>query len=149
MTISKYEKTFYCVERAERSACNVDKVVDILRNAGRAMTCKEVGITLWGEDEYTKSRMKNSHNSELGVILTKLFKAGYIQRFEMDGEPFEVEDYEYRENPDVPYHINVWDEKGNGYRMVNPEWKPGNNRVKIMRTIVPKVRVYIWDSTKE
>ena len=78
MQFSKYEETFTNVNDVQGSAAKyADQVANIIRNAKDGITCKEIGIKLFGEHEYNK--WGRSHASELGHVLSNLADGHFIK----------------------------------------------------------------------
>lgn len=161
MEATIYEKSYWCVETAERATRNVMAVVDFLKRQTKPVTCQEIGKALFGDeykwtpDPYGRSGNRNfvylKHVSDLGHILSHLFDKGCIIRTKehtdevvigADGKPLTCEKWIAGE-PE-PRYIDVWDAKGKKYNIQNPKWRFGGTghyeEVPIHKSVV----TYSW-----
>lgn len=160
MTTNVYEDTYSSIETARNHTADLPQLVELLRNATAPMSCKEIGFAMFG-DAYAYDGDPTSHDawlqrinrrrltSHLTQMLRHLVRGGFINREEINGEPVEVEQEEYRRIDDDghPQYIRVHDDEGNEYMMPNPKYNPcygTGNWVTVKKTIVPKIRVYTW-----
>jgi len=164
MEANKYELTYACAKYAINATRNVEAIVNILREASAPMTCKEIGITMWG-DTYKRfpekevgmrpylDPKKEYHNqkarelsADLGHILSNLSDANLIKVTKEKGEPFTIEDERYVNvvNDEVcELTIEVWDAKGNKYEIPNPNYRKGRGEYrKVPVTITPIIKKY-------
>lgn len=165
MEVSKYEQTYKCVKVAVDATKYVDRVVNFLRNASAPMTCKEIGLALFG-DAYKQFPRKEvyevykcidldklRHNekaqglaSSLGHIMSNLMREGLVKLTKKKGEPFtiEIEDYvNVYEGEVCEQSLEVWDAKGNKYEIPNPNYRKGKYELrKVPTTITPTVKKY-------
>jgi len=149
MITTAYERTFETVKHAIDCTREVNEVASFLKEIGKAVTCKEIGIAIYGEFSYTKSRKNRSLSSHLGKILSHLEEAGYIKIDKIDGKPFEYEDEVWVQDEAVHRTITVHDDEGNTYVIPNPKYNPrylrGNGHYEtVTKTMTPKVKVYTW-----
>ena len=150
MLTTKFEDTYTCVHTAKVHTDKLAEVVDFLRAQTAPLTCREIGIAIFGND-YIQSYRKRSLSCRMGQILKHLRKGGFVKVEEVKGEPIEVEHEEYVRNADsngnLPY-IKVHDDEGNTYDMPNPKFDRycynGGQWVTVKKTITPKVKVYQW-----
>lgn len=158
MKFSKYEETYISVREVKWSSVQfVDQVVEILRNAKDGITCKEIGLAIWGKEGYTHNRGNgDSHAVMLGHVLSNLASSHFV-KFEKVamGEPISYEETEWvwDEVTDVnnePRTIRVHDDYGNTYTIDNPryDWRTQGQRTghwqSITKYIQPKVKIWYW-----
>lgn len=165
MEASKYELTYVCADYAIRATQNVNKVVSILRDASAPMTCKEIGTALWGDayKRFPKEEIgkwpdsidheKAAHNqkareltADLGHILGNLSRSCLIKVTREKGEPFTIEKERWVNiigDEICEPTIEVWDAKGNRYKMPNPNYRRGCSAYrKVPVTITPTITKY-------
>lgn len=147
METTKYEKTYKSVKKAIYHTENLDKVIDFLRNAKEPVTCKEIGLAVFG-DAYTDEIWKQHYAGQLGQMLRHLHKNNYVEMEVRNGEPIEIETEEYVRGCDAygnPEYIDVFDVHGNKYKMQNPNYNWRGIRghyEKKMVTFIPKVKYW-------
>ena len=147
MKTTEYERTYEVVKNAIHSSRDVNEVADFLAKANKTMTCREIGIAVYGEFKYTKSRDSRRLSSHLGKILAHLNKGGYVKINKIDGEPIEYEEDVWVNNDGCPYIIKVHDDEGNTYEIPNPNFKgdySNGHYETVIKTFIPKVKVYTW-----
>ena len=151
MTTTAYENTYVNVANAKHDTADLAAVVDFLRSQSSPITCKAIGVAIFGKN-YTEGYMTRHYVNHLSQMLKHLREGGFIRVDKVNGEPIEVESDEYRRTDDEgnPQFIRVHDDEGNEYQMSNPKydmWRscrtPGE-WVKVKKTIVPKIKVYTW-----
>ena len=157
MIINAYEETYSSVIVATEHTEGLVPLANLLMRADHPMTCKEIGVAMYG-DKYTKngdywhdcnSRRLTAHLSQM---LRHFVRGGFVRLDRVDGEPIEVEHEEFRRFDDEgnPQFIRVRDDEGNEYQMPNPKydvWRAGRiggKYVKVKKTITPKIKVYSW-----
>lgn len=154
MTTNKFEDTYSSVKVAKDHTKDLPIVCELLRGAPAPMTCKEIGVAMFG-DAYVKDGdyWHDSYSRQLTAHLTQmlrhLMRGGFIDRKEIDGEPVEIETQEYirRDDDGHPQYIRVHDDEGNEYQMPNPKYNPcygTGGWVTVKKTVTPKIRVYTW-----
>ena len=155
MQFSKYEETFTNVNEVKGSSAKyADKVADIIRNAKDGITCKEIGIKLFGEREYDE--WNRSYASELGHVLSNL-TYGHFVKFEKveTGEVVTWEEEiwvrdEVKDTNNEPRTIRVHDDAGREYVIDNPRYdytkrvRPSGHYETITKSVKPKVKVWHW-----
>ena len=147
METTKYERTYKSVKTAIYHTENLDKVIDFLRNAKEPVTCKEIGLAVFGYF-YTNKLTKCHYAGQLGQMLKHLAWDGYAKVEVRKGEPIEVETEEYVRGSDKngnPEYIEVFDVYGNKYKMRNPnyDWRDVRGHFeKKMVTVIPKVKYW-------
>ena len=160
MEATIYEKSYWCIETAERATRNVMAVVDFLKQQTKPVTCQEIGKALFGDaykwtpDPYGRSGRRNraylKHISDLGHILSHLFDEGCVLRTkeyteevvtDADGNPLTYQ--KWIEGEPAPRYIDVWDAKGNKYSMPNPNWHFGNGHYE-EKPIHKSIITYSW-----
>ena len=149
MKTTSYERTYEIVRKAIDVTSEVNEVAEFLENAVKAVTCKEIGIAVYGEVEYTRGRDSKSMSAHLGHILRHLVEGGFVEVSKIDGKPFEYEEEVWVEDNDVPRIIKVHDDEGNTYEIPNPKYNPrylrGNGHFEtVTKTMTPKIKVYKW-----
>ena len=149
MITTKFEDTYSCVDTAKAYTEKLAAVVDFLRAQTAPLTCREIGIAIFGND-YIQGYRKRSLSSRMSQILKHLRKGGFIKVEEVKGEPIEIEYDEYVRNVDaqgnLPY-IKVHDDEGNTYDRPNPKfdrWTCGGSWQKVKKLVAPTYKVYSW-----
>ena len=147
METTKYERTYKSVKKAIYHTENLDKVIDFLRNAKEAVTCKEIGLAVFG-DAYTNEWTKKHYVGQLGQMLRHLHKNNFVKVEVRKGEPVEIKYEEYIYGVDSkgePEYIDVVDMRGNKYKMRNPEFdrrSASGNYKTVTTTVIPKVKYW-------
>ena len=155
MQFSKYEETFVNVNDVKGSAAKyADKVADIIRNAKDGITCKEIGIKIFGEREYYE--WEASHASELGRVLSNLAYGHFIKFEKVEtGEvvTWQEETWvrdEVKDTNNEPRTIRVHDDAGREYVIDNPRYdytkrvRPSGHYETITKSVNVKVKVWHW-----
>lgn len=145
MTTNYYEETYATVKKAKRYTADLERVINVLSQTYKPMTCKEIGLAVFGET-YKGSHYLSSHTAQM---LRHLRKGGFVRSQEIKGEPFEIETQEWVIDLDkngYTRYIRVHDDEGNTYEMLNPKYdlygyKGGFKTVK--KTVVPTTTVYV------
>lgn len=147
MITTKFEDTYSSVATAKIDTEKLAAVVDFLSKQTEPMTCKEIGVAVFGED-YTDPCMARSYSSRMGQMLRHLREGGFVVVEERDGnEPIEVEVLSRitQDGTNTPLTISVHDDEGNTYEIPNPKV---NQRDYwwgfVKKTIIPKIKVYKW-----
>lgn len=148
MIANTYEKTYVCVRKSEKATEKLDDVVAFLRRADHPMTCKEIGIAVFGE-KYASNYGSHPYAARLGQMLRHLREGGFVKYAEADGEPVQVTNMEYVrvDENDNTATIRVHDDEGNTYEIPNPKYTYGRTRgrwVEVTKTITPKIKVWSW-----
>ena len=157
MITTKFEDTYTCVNNAKNITADLLTLADLLMQANRPMTCREIGIALFGDkyidksDYYTTSRARRM-TAHLSQMLRHFRKGGFIKVEEIKGEPFEVTNEEYvrKNDKDNPQFIRVHDDAGNEYQMPNPNYNPwkaaqaGGSWQMVKKIVTPTYKVYSW-----
>ena len=146
MEANKYERTYVSVREAQSAVHHVDDVVAFLRDVKKPVSCKEIGLAIYGDDYLTDAR-KRMYASELGQILHHLYKGHFISIHESKGDPIEIEVEEWIDDDDVARYIKVHDDEGNSYLMPNPKYNPFNRHGHwgtVKKTVHPTVKTYSW-----
>ena len=147
MTANIYEKTYVSVKNAVHDTEYLDRLVSILRFNREPMTCADLGHRMFG-NRYGSEYMGKSLSGRMGQMLRHLRQSGFIKVDEIDGDPVEVSSWEWVDAPDAPpSKICVHDDEGNEYWIANPKYdyrRHGGNYEEVKKTIVPKVKVYLW-----
>lgn len=143
MITTNYENTYVSVQKARWDVIDLDLVMEVLSKASAPMSCRDIGLKIWGPT-YLNNRRRAAH---MGQMLKHLRQGKFIREEEVNGEPVEVEYDEYQRNVDDegnPYYIVVHDDEGNKYQMHNPKWRGynGGRWVKIKKTVTPRIKVY-------
>lgn len=143
MKTNCYEDTYVSVNKARKDVEKLDDVILALEDADRPLTCRDIGLAIWGADYLDNRR----YSARMGQMLKHLRRGKFIRVEEVDGEPVEVEYEEYQRDVDDegnPYYIIVHDDEGNKYQMHNPKWRGynGGRWVKIKKTVTPRIKVY-------
>lgn len=149
MNANAYERTYVVVEHASNAVKHLDEVVSILKAAKQPMTCKEIGIALFGEREYLDSWRSRSHSAHLGQILSHLVEGKFVNSIKIDGAPVRIETWEYicKDSYGNPRRITVHDDEGNTYEIDNPKYDPRSgcgHQERVRKTIIPKIKTYKW-----
>lgn len=151
MNASVYEKTYVRVEKAINcSARYADRVVEILREAGRPMRCAEIGTIMFGE-EYNPE-CYDGHNWEglmapinLGSVLRHLREAKMVKKIRVDDAPIEVEEWGRLPINNEPEFIKAYDAKGRAYDVPNPDYRISNHSWGyIKKTVTPHHNEWLW-----
>ena len=155
MQFSKYEETFTNVNDVQGSAAKyADQVADIIRNAKDGITCKEIGIKLFGEHEYNK--WGRSHASELGHVLSNLTDGHFIKFEKVEtGEVLTWEEQiwtwdKVKDTNNEPRTIHVHDDAGREYVIDNPRYdytkrvRPSGHYETITKSVKVKFKVGHW-----
>lgn len=150
MITTKFEDTYTCVYTAKVYTEKLAEVVDFLRAQTAPLTCREIGLAIFGND-YIQGYRQRSLSSHMGQILKHLRQGGFIKVEEVKGEPIEVEREEYVRNADnngnLPY-IKVHDDEGNTYDMPNPKFDRraynGGTWQTVKKIVMPTYKVYSW-----
>lgn len=147
METTKFERTYKSVKKAIYHTENLDKVIDFLRNAKEPVTCKEIGLAVFG-DNYTNEFTKQHYAGQLGQMLRHLHKNNYVKMEVRKGAPVEIEyeDWVYdKDSKGELEYIDVFDIHGNKYKMKNPnyDWRSASGRYVMKKvTVVPKVKYW-------
>lgn len=148
MITTKFEDTYSCVDTAKAYTEKLAAVVDFLRAQTAPLTCREIGIAVFGND-YIQGYHKRSLSCRMGQMLKHLHRGGFVKVEEVKGEPIEVEHEEYVRNADNegnPPYIKVHDDEGNTYDMPNPKfdrWAYNGGTWQMVKKIVtPTYKVY-------
>ena len=151
MIVEYYETGFEAVKKAMQTIEGMEEVVNFLRKADGLVTCYDIGIAIYGKEEYTKSHKSRSYSSHLGHILKALCNTKCIERIKVDGEPIEYEDREWIVDPSdgESYIVTVTDNKGRSFEVTNPFYTGspyyGNGHWEtVKKTVVPKINKYHW-----
>lgn len=155
MQFSEYEKTFTNVNDVQGSAAKyADQVADIIRNTKEGITCKEIGIKIFGEREYNE--WIRSCASELGHVLSNLAYGHFIEFEEVEtGEIVTWEEEiwvrdEVKDANNEPRTLRVHDDAGREYVIDNPRYnhakrvRPSGHYETITKSVKPKVKVWHW-----
>lgn len=155
MQFSEYEKTFTNVNDVQGSAAKyADQVADIIRNTKEGITCKEIGIKIFGEREYNE--WIRSCASELGHVLSNLAYGHFIRFEEVEtGEVVTWEEEiwvrdEVKDANNEPRTLRVHDDAGREYVIDNPRYnhakrvRPSGHYETITKSVKPKVKVWHW-----
>ena len=147
ITANDYERTYVCVKNSLNATRQLDRVVEFLQSIPRPVTCREIGLFVWG-DAYRDIRTMNSYSAQLGQMLRHLRQGGFIKIGEIDGAPVEVSSWEWVDAPDAPpSKIKVHDDEGNEYWIANPKYdyrRHGGSYKEVKKTIIPKIKTYLW-----
>lgn len=152
MTTTIYDETYVCTYNAMRATEDISAVVDFLRAQTAPVSCREIGLALYGES-YRKDTREGRHLiSHLGQMLTHLRKGAFIKAETRKGTPIEITADEYVSDYEktTPQFILVRDDAGNEYQMPNPNFdlwearRSDGSWQKVKKTIVPTYKVYSW-----
>lgn len=147
MIANIYEKTYVSVKNAVHDTEYLDRLVSILRDNRKPMTCADLGHRVFG-NRYNSEYMGKSLSARMGQMLRHLREGGFIKVDTIDGDPVEVSSWEWVDAPDAPpSKIKVHDDEGNEYLIANPKYdyrRHGGNYEEVKKTLVPKVKVYLW-----
>lgn len=143
MITDKYEDTYISVKKACEDVKNLDDVIFVLEDATAPMSCREIGLKVWGPAYLNNRRL----SSKMGQILKHLRWSGNLRIEKVAGEPVEVEYDEYGgefDDEGNPRYIKVHDDEGNTYNMPNPKYHGYycGRWVKVKKTIIPTTKVY-------
>lgn len=154
MFINDYENTYSSVKTACKNVEDLPALIAVMRETRKPMTCREIGISLFGDDyvkngDYWHDSYSRQLTAHLSQMLRHLVRGGFIRWDKIDGEPVEVERPTYIRKDDCgnPQYICVHDDEGNEYQMPNPKYNPcyySGEWVTVKETIVPKIKVYLW-----
>ena len=155
MIVNAYEETYSSVLVASKHTTDLVPLANLLMKADHSMTCREIGVALFGDDyikngDYWHDSYSRQLTAHLAQMLRHFARGGFVRAEEIDGEPVEVESEEYiREDSEGnTAEIHVWDKDGNEYMMPNPKYNPyrggAGHWAKVKKTIVPKIKVYTW-----
>ena len=153
MITTKFEDTYTCVNNAKNITADLLTLADLLMQANRPMTCREIGIALFGTEYADRnSRRARGMTAHLSQMLRHFRKGGFIKVEEVKGEPIEVEREEYVrvDDADNPQFIRVHDDAGNEYQMPNPNYNPwraaqaGGSWQMVKKIVTPTYKVYSW-----
>lgn len=166
MKVNQYEKAYACVKHAMESTKYVDDVISLLRNAAAPMSCKEIGIALFGDaykrypemevyddNGWVRDRNKLSHNQDaqsltasLSQVLSHLVQEQFAKLTKEKGEPFTFEREEEVNVVDDSVcmkMIDVWDANGNKYEIPNPNYQAGKLEWRMVTvTVTPTIKKY-------
>lgn len=148
MITTKFENTYSSVYNAKKAIADLDTVVEFLRAQSEPLTCKQIGLAVFG-DKYVE--MNRHFSTHLGQILKHLRQGGFIKVTTMKGAPIEVDDeilvYDNDKNGE-PSKIIVHDEAGNKYCIDNPRYQYSSRGAshweKVKKTIIPTIKFYAW-----
>ena len=173
MEATKYEAIYNIAQSAIIATSEVEKIVAKLKEAGRAVTCKELGQMVYGNeyertpvphwdnvskglitrDEFFKAQRANgksrSMTARLNQALRHLVANGFVQDGHIKSEPYtyETEEWFRIDDKGEPETIEVWDAKGIRYEMKNPNYNSyhahGEYR-KVTKTGRKTIRTYLW-----
>ena len=149
MITTKFEDTYSSVAIAKKYTKYVADVVDFLSKQTEQLTCKEIGVGIFGE-AYTNSYVARSYSARLGQVLSHLREGGFVTVEERLGDPIEIETREWiiEDSNGVPLTIYVYDDKGNTYEIPNPKASLRDTRHghwgTVKKTIFPKIKFYKW-----
>ena len=143
MITDKYEDTYISVKKACEDVKNLDDVILVLEDATAPMSCREIGLKVWGPAYLNNRRL----SSKMGQILKHLRWSGDLRIEKIAGEPVEIEYEEYQRECDDegnPRFIKVHDDEGNTYDMPNPKYRGYRcgRWIKVKRTVIPTTKVY-------
>lgn len=147
MKTNCYEDTYVSVNKAREDVEKLDDVILALEDADRPLTCREIGLAVFGND-YIQGYHKRSLSCRLGQMLKHLRKGGFVKVEEVKGEPIEVEHEEYvrTDNEGNPPYIKVHDDEGNTYDMPNPKFDrraySGGTWQMVKKIVTPTYKVY-------
>lgn len=147
MNANIYEKTYRSVKNAVDDTEYLDKLVEVMRSSRVPMTCADLGHHVFG-DQYHSYYIGKSCQGRMGQMLRHLRQGGFIKVDLIDGAPVEVSSWEWVDAVGAPpSKIKVHDEDGNEYLIANPKYDyrcHGGNYEEVKKTIIPKVKVYLW-----
>ena len=165
MQVSEFEKCCPAVNNAEIVADKMDALVELLKNAEKPMTCKEIGIALYGEDylilpdcyeNWMHNMIAREHIGHLGYLLSQLSGNGYIfVKVEKTNIPvtdkkgnivtYRTQELKPSEEPTEPYMITVKDEQGRTYSIRNPHYVPRPALYEtVTKVVFQKIKYYEW-----
>lgn len=141
MITTKFEDLYSCVDTAKANTEKLAAVVDFLSKQTEPLTCKEIGVAVFGE-VYTNSYLSRSYGSRMGQMLKHLRQGGFITVEERIGEPttIEVQEWIAQDSKDAPLTITIHDDEGNTHQRKYQRgyWGP------VKKTIIPKTKFYKW-----
>ena len=148
MKTNCFEDTYVSVNKARNDVERLDDVILALEDADKPLTCRDIGLKIWGADYLDNRRLA----ARMGQMLRHLLQGGFIRWDEIKGEPFEVEYEEWvnnvlpDENGNLPT-LKVHDDAGNEYTIPNPKYRGrlyynGGHFEKVKKTIIPRTKVY-------
>lgn len=173
MNATKYEATYKIAQYAIDATSEVAKVIAKLKEAGRPVTCKELGIMVYGDeykrlptptwnevskgiisrDAYFTAVRANdkalSLTARLSQVLQHMVANGFVKEGTTKSEPYtyETEEWFRIDEQGEPETIEVWDAKGTRYEMKNPNYNPYRARGeyrKVTKTGRKTIRTYLW-----
>ena len=149
-----YEKIFVTAGKAIQMTDKLERVVNVLRQADKPLSAKDIGIALMGNaytsaDNWRDGHCARSLSSYLGRVLPMLAHGGLVKRSYVKGEPrtFLEDDWIRVSDNGEPEKIKVWDAEGHEYLMPNPNYSYYNSHIeyrKVERTVIPDVKVWEW-----
>ena len=147
MTTNIYEKTYVSVKNGLADTEYLNRLVEIMRSNREPMTCADLGYRVFG-NRYGSDYMGKSLSARMGQMLRHLRQGGFIKTDLIDGAPVEVSSWEWVDAVGAPpSKIRVHDEDGNEYWIANPKYDyrcHGGNYEEVKKTIIPKVKTYLW-----
>lgn len=160
MNASKYEMIYVIANDAIKATSEIEKIVKVLREQDRPLTCKQLGELVYG-DAYKRTKQANdwddyrlnAHARELTGRLNQALKHlafyRYIEVGTIKSEPhtWEEEEIMWIDGNDEPQKLEVWDAQGNKYLMDNPKYDRRNGHRewrKVTKTACSKVLTYKW-----
>ena len=147
MTANIYEKTYVSVKNAVHDTEYLDRLVSILRDNRKPMTCADLGHRVFG-NRYGSEYMGKSLSGRMGQMLRHLRQSGFIKVDEIDSAPVKVLCWEWVDPVDAPpSKIKVHDDVGNEYWIANPKYdyrRHSGHYEEVEKTIIPKVKTYLW-----
>lgn len=159
MNATKYESTYCITDYAIKATSEVEKVIAKLKEAGRPITCKELGFMVYGDDykrvpyserqSHFTNRKAMSLTARINQVLRHMVEAGNVQVDEIKSEPYtyETKEWVYIDENNELETIEVWDAQGNKYDMLNPKYNQCNCRGeyrKVTKTGRKTIRTYLW-----
>ena len=159
MNATKYEAMYVIANDAIRATSEVDKVIAKLKEAGRPVTCKELGIMVYGDDykrvpynerqSYFTNMKAMSLTARINQVLRHVVEAGNVKVGEIKSEPYtyETEEWFIIDEKGEPETIEVWDANGTKYDMPNPKYDRYSGRGeyrKVTKTGRKTIRTYLW-----
>ena len=143
MITTNYENTYVSVQKARWDVIDLDLVMEVLSKASAPMSCRDIGLKIWGP-AYLNNRRRAAH---MGQMLRHLLQGSFIRWDEVKGDPIEVEYEKYIREDDKgnPPFIKVHDDEGNEYIIHNPKFNgyaAEGRLVKVKKTVIPTTKVY-------
>lgn len=153
MEISKYEATYYCVEKASNTTARfIDEVAEYVSSrANEYVTikeiCKEIYKDLFVKDSY----MYLSQINTISNVMKHLVDGGFVKRVKIpDGAPIELEE-EKMIKVDAfnrPLMITVKADDGRKFEIEDPDIPQNDDwhweYITIKKTVQPKKSAYMW-----